>query len=81
VNVVNVVTETLTVLTSKDPTKAGRSGRVLIDTANTLLLDEGGRAIRVEKAGAAFMIMSSEKIVTGADISGRLQDRIGRKSA
>jgi len=77
---VNVVGEMLTVLTSKDPTKTGRSGRVLIDTANTLLLDEGGRAIRVEKAGGAFMIMGSGKILTGTDIAGRLQDRIGRRS-
>jgi RNase P/RNase MRP subunit p29 len=78
---VNVVGEMLTILTSKDPTKTGRSGRVLIDTANTLLLDEGGRTIRVEKAGGAFMIMGSGKILTGADIAGRLQDRIGRRSA
>jgi RNase P/RNase MRP subunit p29 len=78
---VNVVGEVLAVLTSSDPTKAGRSGRVLLDTANTLLLDEGGRVLRVEKAGAAFMIVGSGKILTGSDIAGRLQDRIGRRSA
>ena len=77
----NVVGEVLTVLSSRDPTKTGRSGMVLIDTANTLLLDEGGRALRVEKAGAAFMVMGSRKILTGSDIAGRLQDRIGRKRA
>jgi len=76
----NVVGQLLTVLTSRDPTKTGRSGRVLLDTANTLLLDEGGRAIQVEKAGAAFMIMGSRKVVTGSDIAGRLQDRIGKRS-
>ena len=77
----NVVGEMLTVLTSKDPTKTGRSGMVLLDTANTLLLDEGGRLLRVEKAGAAFMIKGSGRILTGFDIAGRLQDRIGRRSA
>jgi RNase P/RNase MRP subunit p29 len=78
---VNVMGEKLTILTSSDPTKSGRSGRVLLDTANTLLLDEGGRTFRVEKAGAAFLIMGSGKVVTGSDIAGRLQDRIGRRSA
>ena len=77
----NVVGEMLTVLTSSDPTKTGRSGRVLLDTANTLLLDEGGRFLRVEKAGASFMIVVSGKIIAGSDIAGRLQDRIGRMSS
>jgi len=78
---VNVISEKLTVLASSDPTKSGRSGRVLLDTANTLLLDEGGRTLRVEKAGAAFLIIGSGKIVTGSDIAGRLQDRVGRRIA
>ena len=77
----NVIGEKLTVLTSKDPSKLGKSGRVLLDTANTLLLDEGGRTLRVEKAGAAFLIMSSGVVVTGSDIAGRLQDRVGRRRA
>jgi len=78
---VNVIGEKLTVLASSDPTKSGRSGRVLLDTANTLLLDEGGRTFRVEKTGGAFLITGSGKIVTGSDIAGRLQDRIGRRIA
>jgi RNase P/RNase MRP subunit p29 len=76
---VNVVGERLTVLSSSDPTIAGRSGRVLLDTANTLLLEVGGRTVRVTKAGAAFRVVGSGKIVTGSDIAGRLQDRIGRR--
>ena len=75
----NLIGEKLTVLTSSDPAKSGRSGIVLLDTANTLLLDEGGRAIRVEKARAAFLVTGSGKVVTGSDIAGRLQDRIGRR--
>ena len=75
----NVIGEKLTVFTSSDPTKSGRSGTVLLETANTLLLDEGGRTFRVEKAKAAFRISSSGKVVTGPDIAGRLQDRLGRR--
>jgi RNase P/RNase MRP subunit p29 len=78
---VNVIGEKLQVLTSSDPTKSGRSGKVLLDTANTILLDEGGRTLRVEKAGAAFLVMGSGKVVTGSDIAGRLQDRVGRRRA
>ena len=76
----NVIGEKLTVLTSSDPTKTGRSGRVLVETANTLLLEEGGRTIRVVKAGAAFMVTGSREIVTGSDLAGRVQDRIGRRA-
>jgi len=75
----NITGDRLTVLTSRDPTKTGRSGRVLLDTANTLLLDEGGKTVRIEKEGAAFMLMGSGRVVTGSDIAGRLQDRIGRR--
>jgi len=78
---VNVIGEKVTVLTSSDPTKSGRSGMVLLDTANTLLLDEEGRPFRVEKAGTAFLIIGSGKVVTGSEIAGRLQDRVGRRSA
>ncbi len=77
----NVIGERLKVLTSPDPSMAGRSGRVLLESANTLLLEDAGRTVRVVKAGAAFMIMGSGKILTGSDLAGRLQDRIGRRKA
>jgi len=78
---VNVIGETLTVLTSADPTKAGITGRVLLETLNTLVIDSGGRTLRVEKAGSAFMLVESGKVLTGSDIAGRLQDRWGRRAA
>jgi len=76
-----VIGESLTVLSSADPTKAGITGRVLLETLNTLVIDSGGRTLRVEKAGAAFMLVDSGKVVTGSDIAGRLQDRWGRRGA
>ena len=76
----NVIGQQLKVLTSTDPTKSGRSGKVVLETANTLLLEQGERTLRVEKAGAAFLIMGSGKVVTGSDMAGRLQDRVGRRS-
>ena len=77
----NVIGERVRVLTSSDPTKVGRSGRVLLDTAKTLVIDSSGRAIRVEKSGAAFVLVDSGKVLTGSDIFGRLEDRWGRRKA
>jgi len=77
---VNVIGERLKVLTSPDPTKTGVTGRVLMETLNTLLLDSSGRTLRVEKAGSAFMLLNSGKVLTGLDLAGRLQDRLGRRS-
>jgi len=77
---VNVVGETVTVLTSTDPTKAGVTGRVLLETLNMLVLDSAGRTVRVEKAGAAFMLVDSGELFTGSDVAGRLQDRWGRRA-
>ena len=75
----NVIGERLTILTSPDPTKTGVTGRVLMETLNTLLVDSDGRTLRVEKQGSAFMLLNSGKVLTGLDIAGRLCDRLGRR--
>jgi RNase P/RNase MRP subunit p29 len=77
---VNVIGEKLTILTSPDPTITGVSGRVLMETLNTLVLESTGRTLRVEKKGSAFMLLSSGKVLTGLDLAGRLQDRLGRRA-
>jgi RNase P/RNase MRP subunit p29 len=77
----NVIGERLTVLTSPDPTMTGRSGRVVLETLNTLLIESAGRTFRAEKSGSAFLLLDSGKVVTGSDIAGRLQDRLGRTKA
>ena len=75
----NVVGERLKVLTSTDPTKEGRVGRVLLERAKTLVIDSAGRSIRIEKSGSAFLLLGSGKVLTGSDIAGRLEDRWGRR--
>ena len=75
----NIIGERLTALTCSDPTKAGKNGRVVLETAQTILLDTGDRVVRVEKSGSAFLLNRSKKVVTGSDIEGRLQDRWGRR--
>lgn len=73
----NVIGEVMTVVGSCDPSKVGVSGKVLLETANTLIIQSPGRSVMVEKDGAAFMLSSGE-VVKGSDIAGRLQDRLGR---
>ncbi len=75
----SIIGERLTVLTSPDPTKTGITGRVMMETLNTLLIDTSGRTLRVEKAGSAFMLLSTGRVLTGVDLAGRLQDRLGRR--
>jgi len=77
---VNVIGERLTVLTSPDPTKTGLTGRVVMETLNTLTLDTSGRILRIEKQGSAFMLLNSGIVLTGMDLAGRLQDRLGRRA-
>jgi RNase P/RNase MRP subunit p29 len=77
----NVIGERVRVLSSSDPTKVGRTGRVLLDSAKTLVIETPGRTLRVEKSGSAFLLLDSGKVLTGSDIYGRLEDRLGRGSA
>jgi len=73
----NVIGERLTILSSMDPSKVGRTGIVLLDTARTLVLDSNGAIMRVEKDGSVFRVSGSSMVITGADITGRLEDRWG----
>ncbi|HYC26816.1 MAG TPA: ribonuclease P protein subunit [Nitrososphaerales archaeon] len=74
----NLVGAKVVVLTSKDPTKQGRSGLVLLETSKTLVLQEDTGKVRVEKKGSTFMFISSKAVVSGDEITGRLEDRWGR---
>ena len=76
----NVIGETLTILKSTDPSKVGRTGNVMLDTAKTLVLDSNGRTMRVEKAGSLFQISGKKGVVMESDVSGRLEDRWGLRS-
>ena len=76
----NLIGERIEILTSSDPTKVGRSGRVLMDTAKTLVVGSTRSAMRVEKQGAEFLLLDSGKVVKGLDIAGRPEDRLGRRA-
>jgi RNase P/RNase MRP subunit p29 len=77
---VNVMGEEVRLVDATDPGKKGIAGRVVLETANTLLIDSGSKSLIVEKSGSVFLIISSGTVVTGADIAGRLEDRWGGRS-
>ena len=77
----NLIGERVKVLSASDPTLAGMTGMVVLETANTLKLQTLEKNMRIPKLGSAFILLGSGKIVTGVDIVGRLQDRLGKRSA
>ena len=76
----NVIGEGVTILSSPDPTKVGRKGWVVLETANTLIINSAGRKIIVEKAGSDFLLVSG-KVIKGEELAGRLEDRVGKRSS
>jgi len=73
----NLIGERLIILKSTDLSKRGRTGTVLLDTAKTLVLDSKGVNLRVEKIGSVIRVCHSKRVITGADILVRLEDRWG----
>ncbi len=73
----SMIGNAITIASATDPTKVGRKGVVMTETAKTILLDVGGDSIRVEKHGVVFLISRSGEVVLGDDISGRPEDRLG----
>jgi RNase P/RNase MRP subunit p29 len=76
---VNVIGEKVSVASSRDPTKVGASGVVLVETAKTLYIDTGAKKLTVEKAGQVFVLSRTGEVVIGDQLMGRPEDRIGAR--
>lgn len=72
----SLVGEEVTVVGSSDPTKNGRKGEVVLETANTLLVRSGGRTITLPKAGSVLLLQRSREVVDCGEVHGRLEDRL-----
>jgi RNase P/RNase MRP subunit p29 len=57
----------------------GRSGQVIDETKNTLVLLEGDNSVTFGKAAITFTIDDSDVIIQGALVSQRPEDRTHRK--
>jgi len=76
----SVVGTKAVVVDSKDGTKLGRKGEIVLETANTLLLKTADGTITIEKAGTVLEVEGEDEPLVGDDIRGRLEDRIrGRR--
>ena len=70
---------TLNVVESSDPTLVGRSGIVLDETKNTLVLLDGDVHVTLGKAAITFTIDNSDVVIQGAFVGQRPEDRTQRK--
>ena len=70
---------TLNVVDSSDPTLLGRSGIVLDETKNTLVLLEGDSRVTFGKAAITFTIDNSDVVIQGALVGQRPEARTHRK--
>jgi RNase P/RNase MRP subunit p29 len=75
----NIIGHFVRVVDASDPTIAGRSGEVVLETAKTLLLTTSGENITIQKKGTVLLLADSNSIVTGDDVMGRLEDRLRSK--
>lgn len=69
----------MNIVESNDPTLVGRTGLVLDETKNTLVMLEKDSQIRIGKAGIKFTLDNSDVVVRGALVGQRPEDRTNRK--
>lgn len=70
---------TMNIVESNDPTLTGRSGLVLDETKNTLVMLEKDTPVRIGKSSITFTIDNSDVVVQGALVGQRPEDRTNRK--
>ncbi|MFQ5908053.1 MAG: ribonuclease P protein component 1 [Thermoplasmata archaeon] len=65
------------VVDATDPNQRGVEGRVVDETHNTLLLDVGGREVRIPKGGTTFRFAVGDgETVLGDRLRYRPEDRV-----
>ncbi len=69
----------MNIVESNDPTLVGRTGLVLDETKNTLVMLEKDTQIRIGKASIKFTLDNSDVVVQGALVGQRPEDRTNRK--
>ena len=69
----------MNIVESNDPTLVGRTGLVMDETKNTLVMLEKDSQIRIGKASIKFTLDNSDVVVQGALVGQRPEDRTNRK--
>jgi RNase P/RNase MRP subunit p29 len=73
-----IVGERVKVLNASDHTQVGVSGEVVLESANTIVIEDEGKMRRVPKNGTLLQLEGRREIVRGDELSGRLEDRLQR---
>ncbi len=73
-----IVGERVKVLNASDQTQIGIRGEVVLESANTIVIEDEGEMRRVQKKGTVLQLEGNRQVVRGDEISGRPEDRLGR---
>jgi RNase P/RNase MRP subunit p29 len=73
-----IVGERVKVLTTSDHTQLSVRGRVVLEFANTIVIENEGRMRRIPKNGTVLQLEGGREVVRGDELSGRLEDRLLR---
>lgn len=70
------------VMGSSDPTLLGTSGKIVNETCNMLVIEDGGKSRKISKSNSTFLITlpDGEKVtVEGKKLVGRPEERVKRR--
>ncbi len=73
-----IVGERVKVLNASDHTQIGVRGEVVLESANTIVIEDEGKMRRVQKKGTVLQLQGNREVLRGEELSGRLEDRLGR---
>ena len=73
-----VVGERVKVVDAADLGQVGIRGKVVLESANTIVIEDEGRLKRVQKIGTVLQLEGKREIIRGDELSGRLEDRLER---
>lgn len=76
----SVVGERVVIIGSTDKSQLQLKGEVVLETANTIVILNGGRARRLQKKGTVLMLEHKKSLVRGDEITGRPEDRLQRSA-
>ncbi len=76
-----MVGEKIRVLDASDPNQVGLAGEVILETSRTIMLNCGGRKLRIQKRNTVIQVEGRGEVIRGNETLGRLEERIARASA
>ena len=73
-----IVGDRVKVVAASDHTHVGIHGEVVLESANSIVIEGADRLRRVQKKGTVLQLEGSREVVRGEELSGRPEDRLER---